>query len=194
MLPEIPAEPCLRRISVPAFRRAVVDVCGVPGRDQMILLLSGEARDEFIGDVVGANMVWFPTRHFIAWGFAAWEGPAARTREVMERIVRRQFDLSYGVVRRLILHMAPPASVIERVGPLWKRDHTAGELVATVDEGGRGATLHLSDSPFVDSPHGRASVAEVYRHALSLTRAKNVTETHALDGPKRMVIRLKWTA
>ena len=160
----------------------------------MIALLSGEAREEFVRDVVGANLVWFPARHVIAWGFAAGEGPADRTREVMAKIVRRQFDLSYGVVRRLVLHMAPPASVIARIGPMWKQDHTAGELVATLGDTGHSATLHLSDTPFVDTPHGRASMAEVYRHALAQTRAKNVTETHALDGPKRMVIRLKWTA
>jgi hypothetical protein len=192
--PEIPDEPCVRRIVVPAFRRAVVDVCGEGARDQMIALLAGEAREEFIRDAVGANLVWFPERLLIAWGFAAWEGPAARTRETMARIVRRQFDLSFGVVRRLILHMAAPASVIARIGPLWRQDHTAGELTASVDEGGLGATLHLSDHPMVDTPHGRASMAEVYRHAIAQTRAKSVTESHALDGPKRMVIRLKWTA
>jgi hypothetical protein len=189
----IPAEPCTKRIVVPAFRRAVVDLWGDEGRERTIANLTGDAREEFIADAVGANRIWFPTRIIIAWGFAIWEGPANRTRDDMARFVRRQWDLSMGVVRRVILHMAAPAPVVARLGALWKQDNTAGELEATLDEGGNGATIHLSDNPFVETPHGRASVAEIYRHAFAQTRAKNVTEMHALDGPRRMVIRLKWT-
>jgi hypothetical protein len=192
-LPEIPAEPCVRRILVPAFRRAMVDIFGEGGRDRMVANLSGESRDEFVQDVVGAHRVWFPVRHIIAWGFATWEGPADRNRDAMARFVRRQWDLSTGVVRRVLLHMAQPQPIVARLPGLWKQDNTAGELEAALDDGGNGATLHLSDNPMVDTPHGRASVAEIYRHAFSQTRAKNVTESHALDGPKRMVIRLKWT-
>ncbi len=189
----IPAEPCVKRIVVPAFRQAVVDLWGDAGREQMISNLSGDSRDEFVQDVVGANRVWIPTRHVIAWAFAIWEGPANRTRDEMARFIRRQWDLSMGVVRRVILHLAPPGPIVARLGAMWKQDNTAGEMEATLDEGGNGATLHLSNSPFVETPHGRASIAEIYRHAFAQTRAKNVTEMHALDGPKRMVIRVKWS-
>ena len=140
----------------------------------------------------GVYFDWFPARLIIAWSFAAWEGPANRVRDEMAACVRRQWDFSFGVIRRLLLHMAPPGPIVARLGPIWKQDNTAGELVATLDEGGSGATIHLVDTPFIDTPHGRASIAETYRHAFAQTRAKNVTEMHALDGPNRMVIRLKW--
>ena len=142
---------------------------------------------------MSANIDWFPVRHVVAWGFAAFEGPAGRNRDVMAGFVRRQWDLSFGVVRRLLLHMAPPGPIVGRLPALWKQDNSSGELTSTLDEGGAGATIHIADTPWVDTPHSRASVAEVYRHGFSQTRAKNVTERHALDGARRMVIRLRWT-
>lgn len=189
----MPAEPCVRRIVVPGFRQAVIDQWGEEGRARTLANLTGEARDELAADVVGGHRVWFPTRHVIAWSFAIWEGPAERSREEMARFIRRQWDLSMGVVRRVILHLAPPGPVVARLGALWKQDNTAGELDAALDPSGKGATIHLADTPFVDTPHARASIAEIYRHAFAQTRAKNVTETHALDGPRRMVIRLRWS-
>ena len=194
MRPErpLPDEPSTRRIIVPAYRRAIVDLFGEPGREQVIALLSGDSRDEFVRDVT-ANTRWIPSRHLIAWSFAIWEGPAARRRDVMAEFVRRSWDLSFGVIRKLLLHMATPDSIVVRLPEIWKQDNTAGTLEAALADGGRGATLHLSDTPFIDTPHGRASIAEIYRHALAQTRASNVTETHALDSPTRMVIRLRWT-
>jgi hypothetical protein len=187
-----PEEPCIKRILVPAWRRAVIDVWGEAGRAEIIEHLSGESREAFIRDLPDAHPEWFPVRHVIAWAFAAWEGPAKRVREDMALFVRRQWDLSFGVIRRLILHMAHPSSIVPRLADLWKQDNNCGGVDAELDDGGMGATIHVWDTPFVDTPHGRASVAEIYRHAFEQTRAKRVTETHALDGHGRMVIRLKW--
>lgn len=178
---------------MPAFRRAVVDLWGEDGRERTIANLVGEARDEFIQDSVGTSRVWFPARHIIAWAFAVWEGPAERKRDRMAEYIRRQWDLSFGVVRRVLLHMASPQSVVPRLPELWREDNTAGELEASLDDGRTSATLYLSNTPFVETPHARASVAEVYRHAFAQTRAKNVTEAHALEAPHRMMIRLRWT-
>lgn len=189
---DLPSEACVRRIVVPAFRRAVVDLFGPQGRDRMVALLEGDAREHFVRDV-GAESKWFPARHLIAWGFAAWEGPAERKRELMSSLVRRQWDLSFGIVRRMLLHLAAPAPIVGRLGKLWEQDNIGGTMTASLDADERGATIYLSDSPFVDTPHGRASIAEVYRHAFSQTRARDVAEAHALDGGRRMVIRLKWT-
>jgi hypothetical protein len=188
----LPTEPSVRWILAPAFRRAVTDLWGEAGREKVIATLSGEAREEFASDTTRGSRKWFPARHLIAWGFATWEGPANRTRDAMARCVRRQWDLSIGVVRRVVLHMAQPAPIVARLPGFWKQDNIGGTLEATLDEGGLGATILLTGSPFVEMPHGRASVAEVYRHAFAQTRAKNVTEVHALDGPNRMVIHLKW--
>jgi len=176
---------------VPAFRRAIVEVWGEPGRDAVLGRLTGEARDAFVRDVATDRM-WFPARHVIAWAFAVWEGPANRSRDEMATFVRRQWDLSFGVIRRALLHLAAPASVVPRLPQIWKQDNIGGVLEASLDAGGLGATLHLRDTPFVDTPQGRASVAEIYRHAFAQTRAKDVTEHHALDGARQMVVRLRW--
>jgi len=185
------SEPCVRRIVVPAFRQAIVDTWGEPGRAQVIAALRDEAREAFVND--GAHKGhWFPARHVIAWAFATWEGPAHRVREDMARCIRRQWDLSFGIVRRTLLLLAHPAPIVPKLPRLWTEDNSSGELAATLEEGGQGATLRIAGTPFADTPHGRASMAEVYRHAFSRTRASQVTETHAADGPSGMVIRLKW--
>ena len=188
----LPDEPCTRRIVVPAYRRAVVDLFGDAGRTQVIALLDGDSRDEFVRDVT-PNREWIPARHLIAWSFAVWEGPANRQREPMAELVRRQWDLSFGVVRKLLLHMASPSAIVARLPQIWKQDHTAGTLEAVLDDGGSGATLRMSDTPFIETPQARAGMAEIYRHAFAQTRARNVTETHALEAPNRMVLRLRWT-
>lgn len=187
-----PDEPSVRSIIVPAFRSTMLAMWGEPGRDRIAALLDEEARGELLREVA-ADRDWFPARHLIAWTFAAWEGPAGRRREEMAEFVRRQWDASFGVIRRLLVHMAAPTMVIARLPAIWKQDHSAGALTATVDEDGRAATIEISDTPFVDTPHARASMAETYRHGLAQTRARNVTESHALDGPRRMRIRLRWT-
>ena len=186
-----PNEPSIRRYVVPAFRRAIVDRWGEDGRAQTIALLEGDAREEFLRDVA-TSLDWFPTRHLIAWGFAVWEGPARRDRPTMAAFVRRQWDLSHGVVRRLLLHLATPQAIVPRLGGIWREDNVGGACTATLDDGNRGATIEIRDTLWAETPHARASLAEVYRHAFAQTRANDVTETHAPDGPMNMVIRLKW--
>ncbi len=176
---------------MPAFRRAIVDVWGDAARDAVLARLTGEARDAFVRDAASESP-WFPARHIIDWAFAVWEGPANRSRDAMATFVRRQWDLSFGVVRRTLLHLAAPAPLVARLPQLWKQDNVGGELEASLDAGGLGATLLLRDTPFVETPQGRASVAEIYRHAFSQTRAKDVTEHHALDGARQMMVRLRW--
>jgi hypothetical protein len=186
-----PSEPSIRRYVVPAFRRAIVECFGDEGRQQTIALLEGDAREEFLREVA-TNLDWFPARHLVAWGFAVWEGPARRDRAAMSAFVRRQWDLSHGVVRRLLLHLAAPHSIVPRLAAIWQEDNVGGTCTATLDEGGHGASIELRDTVWAETPHGRASLAEVYRHAFAQTRAHDVTETHAPDGARNMVIRLKW--
>lgn len=186
-----PSEPSIRRYVVPAFRRALIDVFGEQGRAQTIALLEGEAREELAREIP-STQDWFPIRHMISWGFAVWEGPAKREREIMTRFVRHQWDLSHGVVRRLLLHMASPQVVVSRLAKLWTEDNTGGVLEATLDDDERGASIVIRDTQWAETPHARASMAEVYRHAFSQTRARDVTETHAADGPKDLSIKLRW--
>lgn len=164
---------------------------GDEGRARTLALLPEDSRAELERDVT--TTLWFPSRHVIAWAFAIWEGPAGRDREVMSAFVRKQWDLSFGVVRRMMLHLASPTTIVPRLPKLWREDHNVGEVTSSLEDEGRGATVHFEGTPFVDTPHGRASMAEVYRHAFAQTRARNVTATHAADGPHGMVLRLRWT-
>ncbi|MGZ3424196.1 MAG: hypothetical protein ACXVEE_40425 [Polyangiales bacterium] len=187
----VAGEPCVRRFVIPAFKRAIVEQFGAEGRAEALALLQGDSQAELASELTPEGH-WYPCRHVIAWSFAVWEGPAKRDRETMAKFMRRQWDLGTGVVRRVLLHMASPSAVVPRLGELWLKDNNAGEVTAEL-EGANGAAIWIKDTPFVDTPQARASMAEIYRHAFAQTRAKNVAETHALDGARTMVIKLRWT-
>jgi hypothetical protein len=132
---------------------------------------------------------WFPERHFIAWCYAIFEGPADYDIDGVKAYLRRTFDLCYGVINRFVLHMARPEDAIKRVSHLWKKEHTTGALEARLVKGG--AVLRLTNSPYTRTPHTRAGLSENYRYALSLTRAKDVREWHALEDGA-LVVYLTW--
>jgi len=81
---------------------------------------------------------------------------------------------------------------VPRLGPLWKKENTHGELTGSVDPGGKSATFRLTGSPYTETPQTRGGLAENYRYAFSLTRAKNVRETHSLEKPETLVFRIRW--
>jgi hypothetical protein len=89
--------------------------------------------------------------------------------------------------------MADPVSVTMRLGAMWKEENTHGELEASVEPGGKSATFRLSGSPYTATPQTRGGIVEQYRYAYSMTRAKDVTETHALEKPSTLVFRIHWT-
>lgn len=182
-------EPHTRGYMVPPFKRALVERFGEEGRQRALALLQGDAREALASPVsVGA---WFPTRHMIVWGFAVYDGPCGGDRELMAAFVRHQWDLGVGVVRRMMLHMAPPTAIVPRLAKLWEEDNSAGELHAEM-QGSHAAVLRISNTPWVDSPQTRLSMAEVYRHAFANTRAREVTASHTFEAPRTMTIRLRW--
>lgn len=185
----LPDEPCTRRFMVPGYRRAVLEMFGKEGRDQVLAALDDELRNAYLDDSA-TRQDWFPTRYLIGWTFAIYEGPAKLDREVMTRFVRLQWDYTFGAVRKMLLHLAPPEAILKRAPALWKQDHTAGTLEVTIGE--KSASITISDTPFGETPQARLSMAEIYRYSLEQTRATNVRAHPMAAGNRGLTIRLNW--
>jgi hypothetical protein len=134
--------------------------------------------------------LWVRERALIAWNFALWEGPVDRKRERYEAWLHKMTDMSFGVVKRLVLSMASPEKVLTSAADLWKSDHTHGRMLGHCD-GNRG-TVTLVDSPYVETPQGRAGIAEMLRYIMQLAGAKGAIEKHALVPPGVLEVRLRW--
>ncbi len=179
-----------RRVYAQAAKRAAVMVWGDEGLNAIASALPDDTREELFR--TGPTDPWIAARHLIRWMYAAHHGPAglrpAKTREYIDRV----FDCGSGVILRSLLHMADPASLTARLPALWKKDNTHGELEATLDPDGKSASFRLTGTAYSDTPQTRGGMAENYRYAYSLTRAKNVTETHALEKPGTLAFRIRW--
>jgi hypothetical protein len=190
-LPVNPKEPMQKRLYLAAMKRAAVLLWGDEGLNDIARGLPDDTREEFFRVV--QTDPWIAARHYIKWMYVAHEGPARlslpKTREYIDRI----FDFSSGIVLRSMLRMADPVAITLRLGSMWKEENTHGELAASVDDGGRSATLRLSGSPYTETPQTRGGIVEQYRYAFSMTRAKDVTATHALEKPSTLVCRIRWT-
>jgi hypothetical protein len=135
--------------------------------------------------------LWFPERPLIALNYAIFEGLCDRKRELYFPWVHRMLDLSFGVVKKLVLSMASPRKVFESAAELWKADHTHGEMEGRCEADGRG-TMVLHDSLFVDTPQARAAMAEMLRYIMELGGARGAIEKHALVPPRTLEVRLRW--
>jgi hypothetical protein len=170
-----------------AFHRAASEKWGEEGLRDIRARMPIREADEAFAENVPA---WVPERVVVAWCFALWEGPADRKRPQYVAWLQRHMDLSFGHVRKWLIGLASPHKLIELAGDVWKRDHSSGKLAAVAD--GKRAVFTLRDHPYVDTPQARASIAEIYRYSLQLTRAKNVTETHALVAPGTLEVKVRW--
>ena len=134
--------------------------------------------------------LWVRERALIAWNFALWEGPVDRKRDRYEVWLHRMTDLSFGVVKRLVLSMASPEKVLSSARDLWKSDHTHGSMHGHCD--GHRGTVTLADSPYVETPQGRAGIAEMLRYIMELAGARGALERHALLPTGVLEVRLRW--
>jgi hypothetical protein len=169
----------------------VLDVWGPEGLRDVTSRLPEETRAATTGPAF-TTLSWYPTRYVIDWDVAKMAGPARGDEAAFRRSVARSMDLGFGRIRRALLSFATPVLIAERAAELWRHDHTHGEL--SVDSSGRlqgRARVTLTRHPFTTTPLTRMAFAEVTRHVLSLSRARNVRESHAADGDA-LVIRLTW--
>ncbi len=180
-----------KRLYLAAMKRAAVLVWGEDGLNDIAHALPDDTREEFFRVV--QTDPWIAARHYIKWMYVVHQGPAGLSVTKTREYINRVFDFSGGIILRSMLRMADPASITLRLGPMWKEENTHGELVSSVDPGGNSATFRLTGSPYTETPQTRGGIVEQYRYAYSMTRAKNVTETHALEKPGTLVFRIRWT-
>jgi hypothetical protein len=169
---------------------AVVQLWSRAGLDEAAALLPAETREATL-DVPAMAASWVAERHVIAWGHAIWEGPARRERAAYEQFIDRQIDLSFGRIRRFMLSVVSPATLLEKAPAIWREDHTHGD-VATEVLGRNEGIWKLANHPFTSTPQLRASMAEVVRYCISLTNATGVTAMHTLEHGCILVVRVRW--
>jgi hypothetical protein len=133
---------------------------------------------------------WVPVRVTVALSFAVYEGPVDRDKTKFFQFLHRHTDNSVGRVSKFLLGLARPERLFAQAPKMWRTEHTVGTLEACID--GKSGVAILRDHPYVETPHGRAAIAETFRYVVELSRAKDVTETHMLVGTNAVEIKLRW--
>lgn len=184
-------EPRARRTIFAALRRSANDLWGTDGLLRIGDAMSVEARRRCI-DALVIEEEMLPERFVLEWYESVWAGPAERDKATYLGFLDRMMDHGFGRVRKLLLAMATPTVLAQKSSELWRHDHTHGELSwrPLTD---RSIELTLTDHPYVETPLGRSSIAEIYRYAVSLTRVKHVTEKHWLGASGTLVVTLHWS-
>ena len=171
-----------------ASRAAALAMWGEAGLRDIAARLPEDVRDAVVDSAVIAEP-WLPERWVMAWQDAVWSGPAREDEPTFRRYIQKVVDAGFGRVRRLLVNLVTPATLCTRAAELWLDEHTHGEITARPE--GHVVTIRLRAHPYVERPVARMVMAESLRHAASLTRAKQVTEAHRLDGDT-LVVMLTW--
>ena len=208
------------------FWGAVRDVWGDDALRDIAARLPPETRRATFDEIVLA-LSWLPSGYISDWHEAVWNGPAKQDDALFCRFVDRSVELGFGRMQRFFLKLATPKQLVERAPEMWRRQHTHGQITVSV----RGhyehalpeaqgspsaddtaappvATVTLRDHPFVNRAVSRRALAEVWRHILTLARAKDATESHRVEAAPpsgapgargeageaaALVVRLSWT-
>lgn len=189
----IPAssEPMTRGTILHSMNAAVLSLWGDEGLKDVAERLPDETRVATTGAAL-STLRWYPTRYVLDWDVAKMAGPAREDEQAFRRSVCIAMDLGFGRVRRVFLSFATPTLLAERAASLWRHDHSHG--VITVDSSARDqgrARVTLGAHPFTTTALSRMAFAEVLRHVLSMSRVRNVRETHALSGDA-LAVALTW--
>jgi hypothetical protein len=184
-------EPRVRGHLLLAISRAAKELWGADGYRDAAARLPERARKETV-DTFIVTTSWYPLEHLVSWHHAAWDGPCRESEGPFCRFIDTAFDLSFGRVRRFLLGFATTELMLRKAAQLWRHDHTHGTLTAEPRE--KGAVLTLQDHPFTRSASSRLAFAEGARHAATLVRARDVRETHALEAPDKLVVRVTWSS
>jgi hypothetical protein len=182
-----------RSFSITAYREAVLAMSGKSGLEDVLSRMPLTTRLATDGTTPAPQ--WIPVGYVIDWCSAIWEGPSRRERALYNAFIHKQVALGFGRIERLILKTVSPQTLVQRGPGLWSKQHTHGELTVALPEP-KQAILRLSDHPYADMPQARATLAEVFRHLITLTGEKEVTESHRMivEGNVRvLVVRLDWS-
>jgi hypothetical protein len=184
-------EPMTRGTVLHSSIEACRELWGEDGLRDALRRLPAEVREATTGADFTA-LRFYPTRYVNAWDEAKMAGPARGDEDEFRRSVARGMELGFGRVRRVFLSFATPMLLAQRAAELWRHDHTHGEVSvdSSMRDQGR-ARVTLVGHPFVETPLARLAFGEVVRHLLSMSRARNVRETHAHSGDS-LVVALSW--
>lgn len=186
--PRPPASGLVRRRSLIGFRAACEQMWGMAGIETICRDVPADVRERTAGLLPLPE--WIPLEDLIAWHMAVWHGLAKRDEPTMTRHARLTVDQGFGRVKRFMISMLSPESLAARVVALWRDEYSNGQLeTLSVSEGC--VQLALTDHAYVEIPLMRYIIAEVYRYVLSMTRAGNVTGSHALQRGA-LVVTLRW--
>jgi hypothetical protein len=189
MAARLAAEPLGRGVILRSFRASAHALFGDEGVRAIAAHLPDDARARTIDREVRTNE-WLPERFVVAWHEAVWNTAAKQDDASFRAFMDRTMDVGWGKLRRIFLRFITPIDLFARAEELWKDDHTHGELRFGVNRNTLIGTLH--DHPYATSEVSRRAIAEVFRYALEMTRAKNVREHHSLHGTRDVLIQITW--
>ncbi len=180
--------PLVHRKSLLGFRAACELMWGKRGLDAISRSLHSEVRDRTAG--MRPLPEWIPLDDLIAWHLAVWNGVAERDEQIFTQHIRTTVDQGFGRVKRFLLSMSTPRSLAPRVAALWSDEYSTGRLeVDHIEE--RSVQLSLHDHAYVGNPLMQSVIAEVYRHVVSLTQARDVTGVRAVRDDALVVV-IRW--
>jgi hypothetical protein len=174
-----------------SFRDAAERMWGAAGLRLLSSRLDPESRAASL-DAIVVPVSMLPERYVLAWYQAALDGPCRGDMTEFRRFLCTMMDLGFGRVRKLFLGLASAEMVCSRAPDLWRHDHSHGRIEAVVEPGGRRGRVTLHDHVYTTTDLTRNAIAEIYRHALSLARVHNVTETHHQAPSGSLVVDVLW--
>jgi hypothetical protein len=183
----------VKGIVLQSIHAAAHELWGKAVMDDIGGRVSPELRDlAFRPDAVIPTLSWIPERHVPDLYRAAWEGPCGKNELLLRGLVDKAMDLGFGRVRRALLNFVGPVGLMERASELWRHNHTHGALEVARTGPLRGHVI-LRDHPYNDSPIMRIVMAESFRYAVALSRAKTARETNQRIADGSLQVDIQWT-
>jgi hypothetical protein len=101
-------------------------------------------------------------------------------------------DAGFGRVRKMLVALASPETILQKAPNLWQHDHSHGTLSLVALEADS-AKVSLTDHPYTETSIGRLAIAEIYRYCLQLCRARDAVEVHYREPNGTFMVCLRWT-
>jgi hypothetical protein len=189
--PAIGATSSARGTILVAFREALVAAYGAEGLEMVAKRLPREVRAATIDDLL-VGVAWLPESYVLSWYEALWSGPCEGRSERFCTLLDGMLDRGFGRIRRAFLKLASPETILAKAPSLWRYDHTHGRLSAEVGTGV--ARVRLEDHVYTSTSLSCLAISEIYRYCASLTRVRQVSESHFRNGGGALVVTLRWKA
>ena len=186
-----PGAPMTRGMGMHGTRAAALEMWGADGLRAIGARLPAATRVATLDEIL-LPVSWYPTQYSIDWLEAIWDGPAGRVDATLCAFVDRSIELGFGRMRRFFLRLASAELMIGRAPQQWRDMHTHGTLTATL-LGRDGSMVIVRNHPYTKTALSRRVLAEAYRHLLTLSGRREARETHGVEGPDALYVRLTWS-